>query len=279
MNNLTQLKILQKSERLPVIFVGHGSPMNALAGNDYYQSWQSLGSEFGVTRPKPQLILCISAHWLTRGWWLTAMAQPKTIHDFGGFPQELFDQKYPVPGHPAAAQELAQSLQQPNSGRALQLDYASWGLDHGAWGVLKPMFAQANIPVVQLSMDASRPAAEHFALGQQLKVLRDHGVLIVASGNVVHNLRALRIDAPADQAYDWAQTFDTAIAAQIKAGQLAALQDFQQQPTCALAHPSTEHFLPLLYAAGAADATEPVQFFNTGFQAASISMRSVLWSS
>ncbi len=271
------IKILQKSSRLPVLFVGHGSPMNALHGNPFYQSWQSLGAQFGHSWPKPELILCVSAHWLSQGWCLTAMAQPRTIHDFGGFPAELFAQQYPAPGWPEAAAALAQQLHPPGSALPLQLDDHAWGLDHGAWSVLKPMFPAADIPVIQLSMDASQPPAAHVAMGQQLAVLRQQGVLIVASGNLVHNLRALRMDAAEGQAYDWALDFDQIIARQIEAGDLSALQDFQQLPSSSMAHPSTEHFLPLLYAAGAVQAGEPVRFFNTSFQAASISMRSVVW--
>jgi len=269
--------ILNQTAPLPVLFVGHGSPMNALPGNPYYQHWHSLGAEFGVTRPRPQLVLCISAHWLTRGWWLTAMAQPKTIHDFGGFPQELFDQQYPAPGWPEAARALSALLRQPDSGLPVQLDAQEWGLDHGAWGVLKPMFPAADIPVLQLSMDDSRPAAEHFGLGQQLKALRSLGVLIVASGNMVHNLRTMQPDAADDQAHDWARDFDQRIAGYLQTGNMQALQDFQQLATARLAHPSHDHMLPLLYAAGATEPGEAPQFFNTGFQAASISMRSVIW--
>lgn len=271
------LKTSQSSARLPVVFVGHGSPMNAIDDNLYRRSWQALGAEFGVSRPKPQLILCISAHWLTQGWWLTAMTQPKTIHDFGGFPPALYQEQYPAPGSPELAQALATLLRQPGTQESLQLDHHNWGLDHGAWSVLKPMFPVSDIPVVQLSMDAGQPAQRHFELGQQLKGMRDQGVLIVASGNIVHNLRALRMEAPADQTYDWAHDFDSSIAQHIESGWLSELQDFQKLPSSAQAHPSIEHFLPLLYAAGAADVTEPMRFFNTGFQAASISMRSVVW--
>ncbi len=198
--NATAFAALQKSERMPVLFLGHGSPMNAIEDNAYRQSWQQLGQEFGAKLPRPQLILCISAHWITRGWWLTAMDKPKTIHDFGGFPQALFDQQYPAPGAPDIAQALSSSLSNPSVG----LDRAEWGFDHGTWSVLKPMFPKADIPVLQLSMDYNRPAAEHFALGRQLKALRERGVLIVGSGNIVHNLRVMRRDASAMQAYDWA---------------------------------------------------------------------------
>lgn len=272
------LSALRKTPRMPVVFLGHGSPMNAIEDNVYRRSWQALGAEFGVKWPKPQLILCISAHWLTKGWWLTAMAQPKTIHDFGGFPQALFEQQYPAPGFPQAAQEIAQVVHQPGSTEQLWLDLQEWGLDHGAWSVLKPMFPLADIAVMQLSMDYSHAPAEHYALGQQFKGLREHGVLIVGSGNIVHNLSALQMGATPDQAYDWALEFDQTIAEYLSNGKLAALQDFQKLGVVAQqAHPTYEHLLPLLYCVGAVDADETPQFFNTSFQAASISMRSVLW--
>jgi 4,5-DOPA dioxygenase extradiol len=270
---LDGLKSLPKSPRMPVLFVGHGSPMNAIEDNEYRRSWQALGQEFGKRWPQPQMILCISAHWLTEGWHVTAMDKPKTIHDFGGFPPELFAQQYPAPGAPQVAKELSDAIKHP----AVGLDH-QWGLDHGTWSVLKPMFPAAQIPVLQLSMDYSRPSAEHFALGRQLRGLRDHGVLIVGSGNIVHNLRATRFGAPSNQAYDWTVQFDTATATHMEKGDLAALADFQKMGQVAqLAHPTYDHYLPLLYAAGAADAKEPVKFFNTGYQAASISMRSAIW--
>ncbi len=278
-NAFDGLESLQKSVRMPVLFLGHGSPMNAIEDNEYRRSWQTLGAQFGVKWPKPQLILCISAHWLTQGWWLTGMAHPKTIHDFGGFPQALFDQQYPAPGFAQAAREISEILRQPGSARPLSLDLQEWGLDHGAWAVLKPMFAQADIPVIQLSMDYSRPAAEHFALGRQLKGLRERGVLIVGSGNFVHNLRAVQMGAASNQAYDWAREFDQTIAGYLEQGNFSALQDFQELgPAAQQAHPTHEHFLPLLYTAGAVDVNEKPEFFNSSFQAASISMRSVLWT-
>ena len=268
------LNTLGRSPRMPVLFVGHGSPMNAIEDNEFRQAWQALGQEFGTTFPRPQLILCISAHWLTRGWQLTAMAQPKTIHDFGGFPQALFDQQYPAPGAPAIASQIADGIAQPRLG----LDTQEWGLDHGTWSVLKPMFPEADIPVVQLSMDYGRPPAEHFALGRQLNALRERGVLVVGSGNIVHNLRALRREAGAGQAYPWAIEFDARTAALLEQGTLAELAEFQQLGEVAqLAHPTYDHYLPLLYAAGAADPGEKLRFFNDRFQAASIAMRSVVW--
>ena len=271
-----QFRKLKPSDSMPVLFVGHGSPMNAITDNEYRRSWQALGARFGSDWPVPQLILCISAHWLTEGWWLTAMAQPKTIHDFGGFPQELFDQQYPAPGEPDAAAEISLAVRQRASA-PLGLD-SSWGLDHGAWSVLKPMFPAADIPVIQLSMDYSRAPSEHYALARQLKALRQRGVLIVASGNVVHNLQQAQRGAAANQAYDWALEFDQTVAGQVQQGQLDALQNFQKLGSLAtMAHPSYEHFLPLLYAAGAVAPGEQPEFFNTSFQLASISMRSMLW--
>lgn len=271
-------KALKNTATMPIVFLGHGSPMNAIEDNVYRRSWQALGAEFGVKWPMPQLILCISAHWLTSGWWLTAMAHPKTIHDFGGFPQALFDQQYPAPGFPQAAREISDRVRQPGIAKPLSLDGQEWGLDHGAWSVLKPMFPAADVPVMQLSMDYSRPAAEHFALGRQLRGLRDHGVLIVASGNIVHNLRVMQAGAASNEAYDWALEFDHTISGYLQAGNSAALQDFQGLGALAQqAHPSHEHLLPLLYAAGAIDVGETPAFFNTSFQAASISMQSVIW--
>lgn len=279
LSTFDKLESLKKTAKMPVLFLGHGSPMNAIEDNDYRRNWQALGTEFGVKWPKPQLILCISAHWLTPGWWLTAMSQPKTIHDFGGFPPALFDQRYPAPGFPQAAREIAGLVQQPGSARPLSLDGQEWGLDHGTWAVLKPMFPQADIPVVQLSMDYSRPPAEHFSLGRQLKGLRERGVLLVGSGNIVHNLRTMQMNATPSQAYDWALEFDQTIAGYLQHGDFTALQNFQALGAIAQqAQPSHEHFLPLLYAAGAVDANEAPQFFNASFQAASISMRSVIWA-
>jgi 4,5-DOPA dioxygenase extradiol len=263
---------------MPVLFVGHGSPMNAIEDNEYRRSWQALGKEFGVKYPKPQLVLCISAHWITRGWHLTAMAKPKTIHDFGGFPQELFAQQYPAPGAPEAAAEISRGVMQPGSVKPLGLDASEWGLDHGTWSVLKPMFPGADIPVVQLSMDYGRPMAEHYALGRQLAALRDHGVLIVGSGNTVHNLRAVQFGVASNQAYDWALEFDKTIGGYVDSGNLDKLQDFQKLGAVAQqAHPSYDHYLPILYAAGAVKAGEPVRTFNANYQAASIAMRSFIW--
>jgi 4,5-DOPA dioxygenase extradiol len=268
------LQSLAKSPRMPVLFLGHGSPMNAIQDNEFRRSWQALGAEFGKTWPKPQLVLCVSAHWITRGWHLTAMVQPKTIHDFGGFPQALFDQQYPAPGAPAIAKQIAAGIREPQLG----LDEDEWGYDHGTWSVLKPMFPAADIPVIQLSLDYGRPPSEHFALGQQLRSLRERGVLVVGSGNIVHNLRAVRREANAMQAYPWAFEFDAKTASLLEQGRLAELAEFQKLGELAqLAHPTYDHYLPLLHAAGAAPPGEKLRVLNERFQSASIAMRSVVW--
>ncbi len=273
-----QFDFLQPSPRMPVMFIGHGSPMNAIEDNRFRRSWEALGSAFGDSLPMPQLILCISAHWITRGWWLTGMAKPKTIHDFGGFPQALFDQQYPAPGAPGVAEVLAAQLTAPDTRGRLGVDASEWGFDHGTWSILQPMFPAAKIPVLQLSMDYNRPPIEHFQLGQQLRALRERGVLIVGSGNIVHNLRAIMRHAGDNQTYEWSQEFDQTIAGQIRQGQLEDLADFQSLGQVArMAHPTYDHYLPLLYAAGAVDAGETPRFFNEAFQAGSISMRSVVW--
>ena len=275
-SNDAQFNWLKNSDRMPVFFIGHGSPMNAIGDNEYRRSWQALGAEFGSKWPEPQLVLCISAHWLTDGWWLTGTDYPKTIHDFGGFPQELFDQQYPAPGAPLAAMEISHMVRQRASA-PLGLN-ADWGLDHGAWSVLKPMFPKADTPVVQLSMDYGRPPSDHYALARQLKALRQRGVLIVGSGNLVHNLQQAQRGAAAHQSFDWALEFDQTMGGYVQQGNLEALQEFQKLGHLAsMAHPTYEHLLPLLYAAGAVDADEPVRFFNTSFQVASISMRSMVW--
>ncbi|EXU79966.1 aromatic ring-cleaving dioxygenase [Comamonas aquatica DA1877] len=271
---------LRPSARMPVLFVGHGSPMNAIEDNAYRRSWQQLGQQLLARAERPQLVLCISAHWITQGQgsWLTGMAQPRTIHDFGGFPDALFAQQYPAPGAPVVAQQLASQLHMPHSQQALGVYADGWGLDHGTWSVLKPMFPAADIPVVQLSIDYRRPPAEHFALGQQLQALRERGVLIVGSGNVVHNLRALQRTQSPLQAYDWAIEFDQMVTGLVERGDLARLGDFQQLGTVAqMAHPTYDHYLPLLYAAGAVHSGEAAQFFNADFQMATISMRSMVW--
>ncbi len=270
------IKNLNNSPKMPVMFVGHGSPMNAIEDNAYRRSWQALGLEFGDGKkyPTPSLILCISAHWLTHGWWLTGMQNPKTIHDFGGFPQELFAQQYPAPGAPAVAEEMSKQLVSPIPKGFVGVDMDKWGLDHGTWSVLKPMFPAANIPVMQLSMDYSRAPVEHLLLGQQLRDLRHQGVLIVGSGNIVHNLRMMGNVKP----YDWNVEFDAITAGLITDRNYDELANFQKLGKLTeIAHPTYEHYLPLLYTAGAVDAKDDISTFNDNLTLGSISMRSVIW--
>ncbi|WP_427915596.1 4,5-DOPA dioxygenase extradiol [Ramlibacter sp. MMS24-I3-19] len=273
-SSLAGLSSLPKTARMPILFVGHGSPMNAIQDNPWRPQWEAIGRLFGQEFPRPALILCISAHWLTDGWWVTGAEKPKTVHDFGGFPQALFDQQYPAPGAPALARALAET----SPARKLRLDTTEWGYDHGAWSVLKPMFPAADIPVLQLSMDYNRPPAEHLALASELKFLRDRGVLIVGSGNVVHNLRATRRGAAPNQAYDWAHEFDSWAAPLMQAGDGKSLAAFLAKGDLArLAHPSHDHMLPLIHAVAAVNPGERARQFGEGFQSGSISMRSVLW--
>lgn len=266
---------------MPVLFLGHGSPMNAILDNTYSRTWRTLGEELLSRYPKPQIILCISAHWLTRGWYLTAMAQPRTIHDFGGFPQALHDQQYPAPGCPEAARDIASQI-------GALLDHDQWGLDHGAWGVLKPMFPAADIPVIQLSLNWDAHPTKHFEMGERLRVLRNHGVLIVASGNIVHNLSlmdrsTLSSGEPSTQpAFDWALAFDHFVRDCIDQDDRAKLARFQDlgdelKALAKITHPSYDHYLPLLHAAGAADDNDNHRYFNEGYEMRSISMRSVIW--
>nr|WP_255481806.1 MULTISPECIES: 4,5-DOPA dioxygenase extradiol [Ramlibacter] len=271
---LDGLAALPKTPRLPVVFVGHGSPMNVITENPWRPQWEALGRTFGAEHPRPAAILCISAHWLTDGWWVTGMQRPPTIHDFGGFPQALFDQRYPAPGAPALARDLVAAAR----GRRLRPDERQWGYDHGTWSVLKPMFPRADIPVLQLSLDMARPPQEHLAAGRELRALRERGVLIVGSGNVVHNLRAVQRGGAPDQAYDWAASFDAWAAPLIERADGAALAGFQARGAEAqLAHPFPDHWLPLLHAVGAVAPGERVRQFNLGFQSGSLSMRSVVW--
>ena len=287
MNTSVQTDSLQASSKMPVMFVGHGSPMNAIEDNEFRQAWQRVGCYFGegLRWPRPQLILCVSAHWLTNGWALTAMERPPTIHDFGGFPPELHAQQYPAPGAPGLAAQISRLIQQPIKGQAdasssqdLYLDKGEWGFDHGSWSVLKPMFPKADIPVVQMSIDYTASAATHFQLGSQLSQLRELGVLILGSGNTVHNLGAMSRTASNKEAYDWNKSFDNWVAASLNDGDLERLIKFQSRgETAKLAHPSYEHYLPILYAAGAARGDDRVEYFSEIYQAKSIAMRSVIW--
>lgn len=251
--------------RMPAIFYGHGSPMNALEDNAYTRVWESFGQRF----PHPRAILVVSAHWTTRGTAVTAMEAPKTIHDFGGFPQALFEMSYPAPGDPALAARVAQLL----APLPVHLDQ-QWGLDHGTWSVLIKSYPKADIPVLQLSLDMTQPAAYHFALGQKLAALRDEGVLLVGSGNVVHNLG--RMD-PRSSGHDWALRFNLAMRTAIAAGQFAQVVDYESLGQDArLSVPTSEHFLPLLYVLGARSGDDRIEIVAEGMELGAISMMSVL---
>lgn len=256
------------SAKMPLLFVGHGNPMNAIEHNRYSDEWEKVGREL----PRPSAILSISAHWLTRGVTkVTAMQQPKTIHDFGGFPQELFDVEYPAPGSP----EIASAAQKSITSRHISFD-DDWGFDHGTWSVLRKMYPKADIPVVQLSIDYGATMREHYELGQAIGALRDKGVLVMGSGNVVHNLRAMRMDG---KTYDWAEEFDAFVKKAVEEKNDQSLIDFQKQGELAkLAHPTYDHYLPILYTIGARRPGDTMRFFNEGIDLGSASMRSVIYA-
>ncbi len=247
----------------PVIFFGHGNPMHAIQDNPFTPFWQTLGQK----NPRPKAILVISAHWLTRGTWLTAMQQPPTIHDFGGFPQELFDQEYPAPGSPELAQTVKDLLAPIN----VTLEENEWGLDHGAWTVLKYLYPQADIPVVQLSLDATLSSQEHYELAKKLKALRDQNVLIMGSGNVVHNLSVM--DCKSRSVYPWAERFNAFFKEHLMSGDHASLIDpFSNSPDAHLAIPTLEHYWPALYILALKEEGDRTEIITDGIDLASISM-------
>jgi 4,5-DOPA dioxygenase extradiol len=229
---------------MPAAFFGHGNPMNALDDNRYTQAWRS----FGQSIPRPRAILVVSAHWYINATAVTAMGRPRTIHDFYGFPEELFAVEYPAPGAPDVAEEVADVVKPVWVG----VDRDSWGLDHGTWSVLCHAFPDADIPVVQLSINAAKPFDYHLALGRRLAPLREQGVLVVGSGNVVHNLRAIDPRLP-ERAFDWAERFDDS-ARMAMGGSPASIASLQDHRDFRLAVPTPDHFIPLLYLAGLADA-------------------------
>lgn len=251
---------------MPAIFFGHGSPMNTLEHNRYTDTWRQLGALAG----RPKAVLAISAHWYAPGTAVTAMQQPKTIHDFYGFPQALFDVQYPAPGDPALAARVRELLAPVE----VTLDH-SWGLDHGTWSVLKHVFPEADVPVVQLAIDALQPAAFHHALGAHLAPLRDEGVLIVGSGNVVHNLRLIGWGGGAP--YDWATRFNAYVREALSTRQYERLVNYEQAGADAqLAVPTPEHYLPLLYVLGAQQHDDLLHVAIDGIEIRSIGMLS-LW--
>ena len=251
--------------RMPALFIGHGSPMNAIEDNIYSKGWRDMARQL----PKPRAILSVSAHWQTSGTFVTAMPKPKTIHDFYGFPQELFDVRYNAPGSP----EFAEKTQGTVKSTTVGLDLDHWGLDHGTWSVLRKMYPNADIPVFQLSMDFRKSPAEHFAIGEELRTLRDEGVLILGSGNIVHNLPKMRGDG---KKFDWAVEFDEKAASLIEKNDSRSLIEYDKLGTAAHeAIPTNEHYLPLLYTLGAAGKKPEPHFFNEGIEMGSVSMRSV----
>jgi 4,5-DOPA dioxygenase extradiol len=256
------------SARIPAVFLGHGNPMNALSENSWTRAWAALGAGLA---PRPRAVLAISAHWYIAGSAVTAMPTPRTIHDFGGFPRELFAMRYPAPGDPVLAARIAELLA-PLPVEANQ----SWGLDHGTWSVLCHVFPQADVPVVQLSIDETRPPAFHHDLGKRLRPLRDEGVLIVGSGDVVHNLEAYAWGGRPAQPYDWALRFERTVRERLSAGDHATLIDYPAlRDDALLSVPTPEHYLPLLYVLGASFPAEPVTFPTDGIDGGSISMLAV----
>ena len=261
---------MSKTTPTPALFIGHGSPMNAIEDTRWSRAWRELGTTLRENYPRPKAILVISAHWMTPGVGVTAMAQPQTIHDFGGFPDALFAMQYPAPGAP----ELAQRIQQLLAPEAVSLDQ-SWGLDHGAWSVLVHLFPDADIPVVQLSLDLAQPNHFHYALGQALRPLRDEGVLILGSGNVVHNLRLIQWQG-GQSAPAWSARVEQRVMECLRNGDHAALIDYPNlDPQAMLAIPTSEHYLPLLYIAGLQLEGETPHFPIQGIDLGTISMLSV----
>lgn len=258
------------SEKMPVLFLGHGSPMNAIEDNIFVRNIQEVTSKI----PVPNAIICISAHWETRGTMLTAMEKPRTIHDFGGFPKALFEVRYPADGNPKLANEMKHSLPQAH----FELDY-DWGLDHGAWSVIKHLYPKANVPVIQLSLDKLKSPAEHYELAQQLSNLRNKGVLIIGSGNIIHNLRLANFQRinDLDYGYDWAIEVKEKTNNWILEGNHEQLIHYKNSGlSFDYAIPTPEHYLPLLYTLGLKEKTDNVTLFNDMTLAGSLSMTSVL---
>lgn len=281
MTTLASLKKLSDSLpengiKMPVLFVGHGSPMNAIEDNEFSRKWHKIAQEI----PTPVAVLCISAHWLTRGSFVTAASEVRTIHDFGGFPQELFNVQYPAPGFPALAEETKKLVNSTNVG----LDH-DWGFDHGSWSVVKNMYPEANIPMIQLSIDYYKPGEYHYELAQQLQSLRKKGVLILGSGNMVHNLRMISIPRGADPAlgfnveygFDWANEMNEIFKKHILDKNHKPLLNYSTLHKDAnLAIPTPDHYWPLIYSLGVQDDKDEVSFFNDKTIAGSLTMTSVL---
>jgi len=252
---------------MPAIFFGHGNPMNALQRNDWTDAWRAIGTSL----PRPRAILCVSAHWYLPATLVTATIAPRTIHDFGRFPRELYQVQYPAPGSP----EVAHRVQEVLAPLAVDLDHA-WGLDHGTWSVLLHVYPAADIPVLQLSIDESQPVAFHFELGKRLAPLRDEGILIVGSGNMVHNLHTYAWGRHIPEPFDWASRFEMRAKQLLLDGEFEPLVNYESLgPDALLAIPTPDHYLPLLYVLGARRNNEAITFPVQGVDGGSISMLAV----
>jgi 4,5-DOPA dioxygenase extradiol len=258
------------SDKMPVLFLGHGSPMNAIEENEFVAGFRKASAKL----PAPTAILCVSAHWETKGTFVTAIENPRTIHDFGGFPKALFDVQYPAPGSPELAEETKKIIQKTEIG----LDH-HWGLDHGAWSVIKHLYPKADVPVIQLSLDYTKPPQYHYALAKELAALRRKGVLIVGSGNMVHNLRMVAWDKlnVSGFGFDWALEASEKMKQMILDGNHSELTNYNNQGKAfQLAVPTPEHFLPLIYTLALQDKNDAVSLFNDKAIAGSLTMTSVL---
>lgn len=266
LNKLTEP--LAKTAKMPVLFLGHGSPMNAIEENEFVTGFRNIAKNI----PRPNAILCVSAHWETKGTFVTAMQNPRTIHDFGGFPDELFAVQYPAPGSPALASETKSLITKTEVG----LD-DKWGLDHGAWSVIKHLYPDADIPVIQMSIDYSKPPQFHYELAQQIKSLREKGVLIIGSGNMVHNLRRVEWRRLNETfGYDWALEAGEKMKSYILDGDHNPLINYRAQGKAFdLAIPTPEHYLPLLYSLALKEDSEAVELFNDKAVAGALTMTSV----
>lgn len=261
--NLIQNEAL--ASRMPILFVGHGSPMNAIEKNPYTQMLASLAGKI----QKPKAILVVSAHWMTEGTWVLGMDKPKTIHDFYGFPQELFDVQYPALGSPETAKLIKSTITDPKINNDLEM----WGLDHGTWSVLRHMYPDADVPVLQMSLYMARSAEYHFNIGQQLSKLRDQGILIIGSGNLVHNLRRMDWTTHA-KPHEWAIEFDAWLKAKLEARDFSALiENFHKTEAGKLSIPTMDHYFPVQYILGAADSKDDLHFEFEEIHNAAISMR------
>ena len=260
------------SQKMPVLFLGHGSPMNGIEDNEFVREFKRQGEELD----KPNAIIVVSAHWETRGTYVTAMENPRTIHDFGGFPKELYEVQYPAPGHPELAKQIADLVEPKNT---VELD-DKWGLDHGSWTVVKHLFPNADIPVIQLSLDRSLSPNDHYLLAQQLRKLREKGILIIGSGNMVHNLGEVEWSKLSQKfGYDWALEASSKMKQFIENGDHQSLVDFHKQGNAfKLAIPTREHYLPLIYTLGLKDKRDETDIFNDHAIAGSLTMTSVKFS-